>query len=84
MNNNLKKIGLVFSLIFFTNEMTLKFMAGFLSGIYVSTKYDFKPYINIIENKVQILRKELEKEFGKELEKEPKEPKEPGKNWPWS
>jgi len=43
-----------------SNDMTSKFIAGFITGIFVSTKYDFKPYVSLIEDKISSLQKELE------------------------
>lgn len=58
--NNIS-IGICVSLLLFlTNDMTTKFLAGFITGIFVSTKYDFKPYVNLIEDKLTNLHKELE------------------------
>jgi len=60
MNNNTKAgifLGFIFLL---TNDMTSKFIVGFITGIFVSTKYDFKPYVSLIEDKITGLQKELE------------------------
>ena len=59
-HTDLAKLGIFISAVFFlTNDMT-KFLVGFVSGIYVSTKYDFKPYITLVEEKVIQLKKEFE------------------------
>jgi hypothetical protein len=47
-------------LFFLTNDMASKFIAGFITGIFISTKYDFKPYVRLIEEKMIGLHKELE------------------------
>ena len=44
-------------------NMTSRFIAGVVTGIYISTKYNFKPYVGLIEDKI----KELHKELGKGL-----------------
>jgi hypothetical protein len=31
----------------------IKFMTGLAAGIYVSSKYDFNPYIMLVENKIK-------------------------------
>jgi len=53
------------------NDMTSKFVAGFLAGIYFSTKYDCKPYVNSIEIKLNNILKDIEKNEIKST-------------WPWS
>ncbi len=90
-DNNYTKIGIFFSFIFLlTNDMTSKFIGGFATGIFVSTKYDFKPYVSLIEDKIISLQKELENKRN-EINKEHIEIERPQMadhswrfNWPWS
>ncbi len=90
---NYTKIGIFFSFIFLlTNDMSSKFIAGFITGIFISTKYDFKPYVILIEDKILDLQKDLQKELEtkreeiKEKEKEIEQPRmvEHNRNWPWT
>lgn len=65
--------------------MASKFLAGFVTGIFVSTKYDFKPYVSLVEDKLNSLHKELEQKRDEQKEKEkPQVPDNWGFNWPWS
>lgn len=60
-NTNYLKITLFLSFTYmFFGEMGSKFFAGVFTGIYISSKYDFKPYVKIIEDKIYNLQKELE------------------------
>lgn len=61
MNNNYVPTGIFVGLVFLLiNDITSKFIIGFIAGIFVSTKYDFKPYVSLIEDKVTSFQKELE------------------------
>jgi len=64
-------IGCFFAFVFIREAMSSKFLLGFLSGAYVATQYNFKPYFDLAEEKV---RQQLE-EFKKEAETKPVEPK---------
>lgn len=78
--NNYIKSGVIISFIYlFTNEMTSKFVAGFITGIYLGTKYNFEPYVNLVETKIISLQKELEK-----YEKSQMIDKSWEFRWPWS
>ena len=88
---NYTQVGLFFGIIYLlTNEMTSKFIVGFVTGIFVSTKYDFKPYVSLIEDKIITLQRELE--IKRDETKETREIKETDKpqvtnwnfSWPWS
>jgi len=41
-------------------EMSFKFLFGFITGIYLGTKYDFKPHVKFTEDKIREFHKELE------------------------
>lgn len=90
MDNNYTRSGLIISFILLLiNNMTSKFIIGFVTGIFVSTKYDFKPYVILIEDKIISLHKELESKR-EELNKEQMEKEQPrvadhswSFNWPW-
>jgi hypothetical protein len=91
MDNNYIRTGIFFTFVLLiTNDMTSKFIAGFVTGIFVSTKYDFKPYVSLIEDKISSLQKELESKREeiqyKEIEKERPRVVDNswGFNWPWS
>jgi hypothetical protein len=66
-NNFSYKMNQIHALTFFgfiyliTNEITSKFMIGLVTGIYISTKYDMKPYVDTIETKLISFKNELEK-----------------------
>ena len=66
------------------NDMTSKFIAGFITGIIVSTKYDFKPYVNLIEEKIINLQKELETKKEELQQKEVQKQNDWNFNWPWT
>jgi hypothetical protein len=92
MDNNYLKTGLLTSFIFLLiNDMTSKFIAGFITGVFISSKYDFKPYVSLIENKIINLQKEIESKK-EEIESKKEEIKQnkprvtenKGFNWPWS
>lgn len=79
--NNYIRSGVLFSFVFLLiNDMTFKFIAGFVTGIFISTKYDFKPYVSLVEDKIINLQKELE------LKREEKSQMigQSKFNWPWS
>ena len=88
MDNNYIRTGLIVSFIFlFINDMTSKFIVGFVTGIFVSTKYDFKPYVVLIEDKISSIHKELEskrEEINMERERSRVSDHSWGFNWPWS
>jgi len=78
MDNNYIRTGIFISFVYLLiNDMTSKFIAGFVTGIFVSTKYDFKPYVNLVEDKIISLQKELEskKEESKKEESKKEESK---------
>ncbi len=54
-------MGFIFLLV---NDM--KFIVGVIVGIFVSTKYNFVPYVNLIEMKLINFRNQLKKELKKE------------------
>jgi hypothetical protein len=90
-NSNYARTGIFFGIIFLlVNDMTSKFIAGFLTGIFVSTKYDFKPYVSLIEDKIISLQKELESKreeiHQKDIEKQVPRVSDHnwGFYWPWS
>ena len=71
-----------------TSDMTSKFMAGFITGIFISTKYDFKPYVSLVEDKIVSFQREVEslKTGTAQLPQSP-QPLPPTiwpNGWPWS
>lgn len=59
-NNNYTYIIGIFIIYSLTNDMN--FILGFATGLLVSTKYDIKPYVKLVEDKIMNLQKELEPE----------------------
>lgn len=55
------------TVLYLSYNMTSKFIIGFATGVFLSTKYDFKPYILLIEEKIMSIEKiKIEKEKEKE------------------
>jgi hypothetical protein len=61
-----------FMLAFIREAMSTKFVAGFLTGAYVATQYDFKPYFDIVEVKVRKQIKDFKSPLTKESPKQEK------------
>jgi hypothetical protein len=83
-NGNYTRAGIFLTFVYLlTNDMTSKFIAGVITGIFVSTKYDFKPYVSLIEDKISSLQKELETKRDEINHKESSQTSW-AFNWPWS
>lgn len=55
-------IGCFFAYIFIREAMSSKFIFGFVTGAYVATQYDLKPYFDHAERKIRDKISEFKKE----------------------
>ncbi len=58
--------------------MSSKFIMGFVTGAYVATQYDFKPYFDHAERKIRDSLAEFKKDADTEAKKTPGVKEDPG------